>query len=216
MFPRYFPYGGAPTYSYGRPNSDYFQALAEEEAARRQYAAALRAEEEARNRAARARLARQAYETEHNAYLSDEDEDTYDGYSVPTYGYGYPSRRRSARGYPSNLDRQRLAALELERERERERLRALEERERRRRIKEEEEEQRRRRKLLEEEEQRLQLQREAEERERQRLEQELLRRQEESRESSPLSPFEEFFGLRPPRMTQSKSQQSVRLFQPQL
>ena len=66
-----------------------------------------------------------------------------------------------------------------------------------------------------EEEQRLQLQREAEERERQRLEQELLRRQEESRESSPLSPFEEFFGLRPPRMTQSKSQQSVRLFQPQ-
>ncbi len=67
MFPTsYFPYG-APTYSYTRPDSDYFQALAEEEAARRQYADALRAQEEARNRAARARLARQAYESAHNA-----------------------------------------------------------------------------------------------------------------------------------------------------
>lgn len=216
MFPTsYFPSNnyGTPTYSYGgHADSDYLQALAEEDAARRQYADALRAQEEARNRAARARLARQAYESSHNSYLPDDDEDDYGSYGVP--GYGYPSRRRSAYGYPSSLDRQRMAALEMERERERERMRLVEEeRERRRRMMAlEEERERRRRRMLEEEEERrmrMQLQREAEERERRRLEQEFLRRQQQAREPTPISPLEELFGLRPPRMAQSKSQETV-------
>jgi hypothetical protein len=208
----YFPYS-TPTYSYGgRPDSDYLQALAEEEAARRQYADALRAQDEARNRAARARLARQAYELSHNSYLSDDDDDAYGGYASPGFGYGHPSRRRPSYGYPTNLERQRLAALE--RERERERLRFMEEERERRRQMMEIEEERRRRRVLEEEERRIQLQREAEERERMRLEQELLRRQQQSRQQQSrqqpaMSPLEELFGLRPPRMAQSKSQESV-------
>ncbi|KAI0688014.1 hypothetical protein BC835DRAFT_340371 [Cytidiella melzeri] len=192
-------------YSYGG-QSDYLQALAEEEAARRQYAEATRAQEEARSRAARARLARQAYESAHSSYLSDEDDadDMLGGFARPGDGFGYPSRRQSAYGYPSIFDRQRAAALERERERERETLRLVEEeRERRRRQLMELEEERRRRRLLEEEERRrFQLQREAEERERRRLEEDLLRRQQQSRES--MFPLEDLFGLRLPRTAQSQ------------
>lgn len=200
----YFPYSapsytyggptyGTPSYGFGRPESEYLRAIAEEDAARRQYTDALRAQEEARSRAARARLARQAYESSHNSYISDEEED--DG---PFAGYGYPARRLPTYGYPSPaaLERQRLAALDRERERERERIRALEEeRERRRRLLEEE---RRRRMLLEEEERRLQS--EAEEQERRRLEQELLRRRASA--SNGLSPLEQLLGLRPAYATQ--------------
>lgn len=197
MYSSYFPYSAysVPTYSrstpaaygYARPNNEYLHALAEEEAARRQYADALRAQEEARNRAARARFARHVFENAHSSYASDEEDDL-------AYGLGYPTRRR----YPTAeaVEGQRLAAIERERERERERIRALEEeRERRRRLLEEE---RRRRMILEEEERRLH--REAEDKERRRLEQDFLRRQAST--SSALSPLEQLLGIRPARSAQ--------------
>ncbi|OSX55807.1 hypothetical protein POSPLADRAFT_1076704, partial [Postia placenta MAD-698-R-SB12] len=133
----YNPYGdysnpyaysrAAPVYS---PDQDYLQALADERAAREQYFAARRAQEEVRERAARARAARQAY-TPYNSYYFDddgthEDNDSYDGaYSASPYGsYGYGM---------SPAARQRRVMAEQQRrreqlEREQERLRLEEER----------------------------------------------------------------------------------------
>ncbi|KAI0339102.1 hypothetical protein BDW22DRAFT_1362040 [Trametopsis cervina] len=182
----YRPYTHAQA-SYPRPDADYMHALAEEEAARRQYADALRAQEDARRRAARARLARQAYESAHSSYLSDED-DEYSTYAVPVprepWGAGITYPRRSRPAFDA----------------------ALKERERERRIQELEEELRRKR---EEEERQRRFQLEQEERERRLREQEFLRRQQQQQQqarqqATPLSPLEEFFGLRPQRMQQSQ------------
>ncbi|EED82003.1 predicted protein [Postia placenta Mad-698-R] len=106
----YNPYGdysnpyaysrAAPVYS---PDQDYLQALADERAAREQYFAARRAQEEARERAARARAARQAYAPYNSYYFDDddgthEDNDSYDGaYSASPYGsYGYAAEAHTA------------------------------------------------------------------------------------------------------------------------
>ena len=74
MFGYPFGYSGYP--------DEYAQALAEERAARNQYAAALRAQDDARKRAARARMAQQAYSSPHNSYLPDamDDYDDEGGY----------------------------------------------------------------------------------------------------------------------------------------
>ncbi|KAH9920870.1 uncharacterized protein BXZ73DRAFT_80064 [Epithele typhae] len=66
MFPYYYP--SSSTFS----DSDYLRALAEERAAREQYVAARRAQEEARERAARARAARRSYLSPYSSYHDDE------------------------------------------------------------------------------------------------------------------------------------------------
>ncbi|KAH9943777.1 hypothetical protein B0H21DRAFT_748018 [Amylocystis lapponica] len=134
----YSPYGTA----YDTPNADYLRALADERAARAQYQAARRAQEDARARAARARLARQA-SIPYSSYLDDCD-DSLSGFP---YGYsGYNTARQRA------LEEQRRRAL-LERERvglEEERRARVEEEQRRRLA----EEQRLRQLLAEEQRQR--------------------------------------------------------------
>ena len=214
MFPYTFspyhsPSYGSPTYSYSPPDSQYFRALAEEQAARQAYADALRAQEDARARAARARRSRHAYERPHSSYLSDEDEDELPsgfGYTPApraSSGYGFfpehamleEQRRREIEQQRRELEQQRRReALELERAHERERIRLLEEEQKRRMLQDE----RRKRMQLEEE---LRRQQEAEEEERRqadmrrRLQNEYLRRQS-------LSPLEELLGLRPSRSMQ--------------
>ena len=212
MYPYYHSYdlpASTPRYvysppsAYGRPDTTYLQALAEEEAARRQYQQALREQENARSRAARARLARQVFESpyespSYDSYLADDDD----------YSYGYGPRVGRAAYSPysdhSHLSAQeqraylqerqrleqqrRLEALEREREKERQRVIALEE-ERRRRLLEEE---RRRRIMLEEEER----QRRREEDRQRRQEEEFLRRQPSA---TTFSPFDELLGFRPSR-----------------
>lgn len=200
MFPYSFPYNTPSYSSTSQPYADsqYLRAVSEEQAARQAYADALRAQEEARSRAARARRAREAYERAHNSYLSDDDDDMMSGYAYsprvrPGYGF-FPERAMLDEQRRRELEQQRRKeALELERARERERIRQLEEEQKRRLL----EEERRRRILLEEE---LRRQQEKEEREqedmRRRLQDEYLRRQS-------LSPLEELLGLRPSRSMQS-------------
>lgn len=219
MYPYHYGYDtpvSAPRYGYGvpsysRPDSQYLQALAEEEAARRQYQQALREQENARNRAARARLARQAYESPaHDSYLADEDDYGY-RYAPPAARSSYPTfsdmpylsphEQRALLQERQRLEQQareqqmRIEALERERERERQRIRALEE-ERKRRLLEEE---RRRRIMLEEEER----QRLREEERRRREEEEYLRRH--PSQTSAFSPLEELLGFRPSRFMQPET-----------
>jgi hypothetical protein len=153
MYPFHYGYEpvSSPQYmsrhpSYGRGDPYYWQAVAEEEAARRQYEEALREQAEARSRAARARYAQQGYESPYNSYLDDDDDYDY-GYAPRgrTGGYGV-SPYLSPQEQRALLERQRLeeqrrrlAALEREREQERIRLRAMEEERRRRAILEEQE-----------------------------------------------------------------------------
>ncbi|GJE92889.1 hypothetical protein PsYK624_090470 [Phanerochaete sordida] len=227
MFPYTYDYEPSmPQYAYGMPSyrsrrdSQYLQAFAEEEAARRQYEQALRQQEEARNRAARARLARQVYEQpSYNSYLANDDDDDY--------GYLGTAPRTTRRGYPAYTDypyltaqeqrallqerqrmeaerreqQRRLEALERERELERQRIRALEE-ERKRRLLEEE---RRRRIMLEEEER----QRRREEERLRREEEEYLRRA-SPQTASPFLPLEELLGLRPSRSLEPELNNSRR------
>ena len=113
---------GAP--SYGRGDPSYWQAVAEEEAARRQYEEALREQQAARDRAARARFARQAYESPYDSYLAEDDDYDYgyaprgrSGYRMPAYLSPYEQRAMLERQRMEEQQR-RMAALERERERE--------------------------------------------------------------------------------------------------
>lgn len=158
MYP--FQYGyepvSSPQYMY-RPSTyaradPYWQAVAEEEAARRQYEEALRQQAQARDRAARARYAQRAYESPYDSYLSGDD-DQYDYSYAPHSTYGVHPYM-SPREQRAMLDRQRLeeqqrrlAELERERERERMRLRQLEEERRRRALLEQQERERMRSRL---------------------------------------------------------------------
>ncbi|PCH43112.1 hypothetical protein WOLCODRAFT_153174 [Wolfiporia cocos MD-104 SS10] len=139
--PSYSPYGAHTSYPYAYPRADaeYLRALADEQAAREQYRAARRAQEDARERAARARLARQAY-SPYNSYLDDDlDDGPLDAYDA---GYNYPLGYGSAYGPTARLMEERRRREMLERERALERLRLEEERRRleeeRRRLAEEE------------------------------------------------------------------------------
>ncbi|KAM5537424.1 hypothetical protein V8D89_008943 [Ganoderma adspersum] len=165
-----FPYYAFPTHS----DSEYFRALAEERAAREQYAAARRAQEEARTRAARAQAARRAYAFPYSSYLGDDyltpscddlgvdNESSDDAFGA--YGFG-PSPRSLPLGYrdPHTFgygsspyaqralmeERRRRELVELEREKE---LRRLEEERIRKILREERErEEAAQQKLLEEE-----------------------------------------------------------------
>ncbi|KIP02187.1 hypothetical protein PHLGIDRAFT_305846 [Phlebiopsis gigantea 11061_1 CR5-6] len=189
----------SPSSAYGRPDPTYWQALAEEEAARRQYQQALREQEDARNRAARARLARQVFESpyespSYDSYLAEDDDSSY-GYGPRTGRAAYldnpylsPQQQRAyLRERQRSEQQRRLEALEREREKERQRIVALEE-ERKRRLLEEE---RRRRIMLEEEER----QRRREEERQRREDDEYLRRQ----ASPTFSPLDELLGFRPSR-----------------
>ncbi|THG98844.1 hypothetical protein EW026_g3399, partial [Hermanssonia centrifuga] len=209
----YNPY--ASPYVYGPPSQnhselEYRRALAEEQAARQAYADACRAQEDARSRAARARLARQAYDSAygapHSSYLSDED-DEVDAHI--DYGYG-----NTLRGYGYNSSRQRAEQQrrEFEQQRKREVLqmkRAREERsfeERRKRLLEEE---RVRMAMLEEEERRRRREAEA----RRIKEQERIRMLEEEhfrRQQPELSPLEELFDMRPSRFASNEPPNSRR------
>ena len=165
-----FPYYTFPT----SPDSEYLRALADERAAREQYAAARRAQEEARARAVRAQAARRAYASPYGSYLAgdyltapyndfDVEGDPLDDALGP-YGLGPSPRARSptyedpyAFGYRSSAnaqralmeERRRRELFELEREKERRRL----EEERIRKIlrEEREREEAARQRLLEEE-----------------------------------------------------------------
>ena len=124
-----FPYYTFPTNS----DSQYLRALAEECAAREQYAAARRAQEEARARAARAQAARRAYASPYGAYLGDNylsspyNDFDIDGGSLddtPAHGFDPSPRARSLGfedprvfGYGSNPYTQR-ALMEERRRRE--------------------------------------------------------------------------------------------------
>lgn len=117
------PYGyGRVSPSYSSPDADYLRALAQERAAQEQLLAARRAQEEACQRAERARLAQSRYglPSGYNPLYEDyEDHDSYDGGYIP-YGFGdyaLPSHQRQAA-----LQRERQRALQRERERERFRL----------------------------------------------------------------------------------------------
>lgn len=145
MFSGYNPFGYS---GYNLVDPDYYRALAEERAAHNQYLAARHAQEQARQRAARARAAWNGYNSPYNSYLTDDIDDdlgdSWDGgytYALPRdYGSGLiPHQRRAL------LEEQRRRELlQLEREREMERLRLEEER---RKL----EEEKRRHALLEEE-----------------------------------------------------------------
>ncbi|KAI0920566.1 hypothetical protein AcV5_010270 [Taiwanofungus camphoratus] len=155
-------------------DTEYLRALAHERAARR-------AQEEARERVARARLAHQAY-SPYDYELDAYDNEFGDGYPAGAYGYAVtPCQKRAL------MEEQRRREI-LERERarkfEQEQLR-LETEERWRRIIEEE----RRRRMEEEELRRL-------------LEEEQRRRDEELRarwRADPYDPFLRSFGWRPVR-----------------
>ncbi|KAI0742852.1 hypothetical protein C8Q80DRAFT_1191073 [Daedaleopsis nitida] len=190
-----FPYYHYPTtYS----DSEYLRALAEERAAREQYAAACRAQEEARQRAARARAARRAYMSPYSSYHDDDrndldlDLELDDGAYYPRqrplsfvdgqrpYGYGLGLNPYSERALLEEQRKREL--LELERERER---RRLEEQRRRELLELEREKERRRleeeriRRILQEERQREEAARQKmleEERLRRAIEEEKLRR----------------------------------------
>ncbi|KAI0791001.1 hypothetical protein C8Q75DRAFT_732618 [Abortiporus biennis] len=138
------PYG----FSGYSPSDEYTRALAEERAARSQYAAALRAQEEARQRAARARLARQAFTpySPYNSYSSDDYDDLDEGSYTPRspydiMGFGMSPQQRRALAQ----EQRRREQLQLERERilEEERRQKLLEEERQRKLMEEEEERQR-------------------------------------------------------------------------
>lgn len=159
MFSNYYP----SHCSYSPYDAAYARALAEERAARNQYAAALRAQEEARQRAARARLARHAYASAspYTSYLPDDDEDTYTTYpgqSVPAgyasaYGLSPQQRRALAELEREREKQQRLAQIDEERRRlfaaaEQERQRRLLEEEERRKVAQQEEMNRRRRSAM--------------------------------------------------------------------
>lgn len=118
-----YPYG----YSRYTPPNEYARALAEERAARNQYIAAVRAEEDARRRAAEAR-ARQAYISPYeipprSSYLpveyddDDLDEDSY----LPQASYGYdlfPQRRRALLAERRRRELERARVLEEQRQRQ--------------------------------------------------------------------------------------------------
>ena len=198
MFPySYNPYGAA---SYNPSDAEYLRALAEEQAARQAYTEAVRAQAEARTRAARARQQRQAYERPYSAYFSDEDEDDSSGSGSyhrgrPSYGFS-PSRGFFEDQRRRELEqRRRQEALELERAQEQEKTRQLEEEQRMRMLEEE-----KRRQAMREDE--LRRRTEAEQRGR-----EMRRRlQEEYRRRQSLSPLEHLLGLRPSRSMQSDSE----------
>ncbi|TBU55127.1 hypothetical protein BD310DRAFT_884826 [Dichomitus squalens] len=160
-----FPYYGYSAPSYSVPSdSEYLRALAEERAAREQYAAARRAQEEARARAARARAARRAYASPYNSYHDDDYLDSYNDLDLglepldDALGSYYPGPS-SARSRPlSYMDGQRPYGFGLDPYSQR----AMLEEQRRRHLMEEQ----RRRELLE-------LERE---KERRRLEEERIRR----------------------------------------
>ncbi|KAH9837728.1 uncharacterized protein C8Q71DRAFT_754191 [Rhodofomes roseus] len=186
----YNPYGAySSPYSYGRaspsyssPDADYLRALAQERAAQEQLLAARRAQEEARQRGERARLARPGYgiPSQYNPIYDDlddyENHDSYDGGFMP-YG-GFSGYSPSARQRRAMMEQERQRALQREverreRERELERLR-LEE------VKRQLEEERRR--LMEEER-------------RQRIrEGELRRREQEYNRQQRASQFDPLFG----------------------
>ncbi|CAL1698296.1 unnamed protein product [Somion occarium] len=186
---------------YSPYNADpYAQALAEERVALDQYANALRQQEEARERVARARLAREAYGSPHSSYLSSsaEDDDFPGGktYALPhTHTYqpsqcnGYRASRYGPQDYggygmsPQQqralYEDQRLKEMaETGKAREVERMRQLMEEERQRQVMEEDirrriREEESRRRVQEEEQIRKQIMEE----ERRIREQENLRRQ---------------------------------------
>ncbi|THH30453.1 hypothetical protein EUX98_g3733 [Antrodiella citrinella] len=179
---------GIPVYDQG-----YARAVAEEQAAHAQYAAALRAQEEARNRAARARAARQAYTSPYASFLPTDHADEDEG-EEEYPAYGSPDAYGSAYGL-SPYQRQALA--QLEREKERQRLAELRQR------KALEQDELRRRLVLEEQRKR----QEAEELRRKELEEELRRR----------DAFEQFYrnlGLRTPQQTQNTAPRRARTTSP--
>lgn len=172
------PYGYGP---YSSPDTDYLRALAQERAAQEQLLAARRAQEEARQRAERARLVQSRYglPSAYNSLYDDdldayEAHDSYDGGYIP-YGVG---------GYTS-IPRQRQAALAQERQRALQRELERRERERDERLRLEEE-----RRQLEEERKRL-----MEEERMQRLRAEELRRREQ--EYNRTRQFDSLFGRTP-------------------
>ncbi|EKM52673.1 uncharacterized protein PHACADRAFT_198720 [Phanerochaete carnosa HHB-10118-sp] len=228
MYPSTFNYEpiSMPQYAYGTPyhsrnDRQYLQTLAEEAAARRQYEQALREQEEARTRAARARLARQTFgNPSYDSYLDDDNDDEYDyglgpssrtarsGYSAyPGHSYLTPQEQHALIQERQRMEQQRreqrrrIEAIEREREMERQRTRVLEE-ERKRRLLEEE---RRRRIMLEEEER----QRRREE-ERRRREEEEYFRQSSAQTTPAFFPLEELLGLRPSRSLQPEVNASRR------
>ncbi|OBZ75035.1 hypothetical protein A0H81_05456 [Grifola frondosa] len=196
----YFPYSSHPSSPH---DAEYLRALAEERAARQQFVAAQRAQEEARARAARARATRQAYSSPYNSYLSDLEnhdlglEDRGFGLPMMPTGFGfdpYASARQRAlveeqRRRELLEEQQRNEMLELEREKERERL----EEERVRRLLHEE-------RLREEEERRNRIEEEQtlEEEQRRDLDSQRRRTRPHDFTRSDLEPLLRAFGLRPP------------------
>ncbi|KAI1789719.1 hypothetical protein LXA43DRAFT_1183090 [Ganoderma leucocontextum] len=201
-----FPYCTYPTSS----DSDYLRALAEEHAAREQYAAARRAQEEARARAARAQAARRAYASPYSSFLDgDYLASPYNEQGMEiispddrfgAYHLGPSPRARSLAyedphsvGYGANLyaqralmeERRRRELLELEREKERRRLE--EERIRKFLREEREREEAARQKLLEEERMRMAVE---EERLRQTLREEEEARERERAQQTSVDPID--------------------------
>ncbi|EIN05927.1 hypothetical protein PUNSTDRAFT_127808 [Punctularia strigosozonata HHB-11173 SS5] len=189
MFNSYYPdpYG----YSAYRPSDNaYLRALAEERAAQQQYEAARRAEQEARERAARARLAQErlgqlghGHGQQWSAYLDDDEDDGYgygSGYTPNPYtSFGYSPRERA---YLEEQRRRQEMLERLERERERERERLLQEQ----RLQEQQRELERLRRLEQETLLRQRQQAEREEAERR-------RRRQSERFTQPTDPLDAFY-----------------------